>query len=91
MALTAAVKAQLLTQYQRKPNDTGSPEVQIALLSTDIEQLARHFQLHHHDNHSKRGLLAKVSRRHKLLRYLKRTNKPCYQQIITRFKLRDKA
>lgn len=91
MALTSESKTQVLAQYQRRTGDTGSPEAQIALLSLDIEQLTQHFHTHHKDHHSRRGLLAKVSRRHKLLRYLKREDRSCYQQLIKRLGLRDKA
>lgn len=91
MALTSEAKTSLLSQYQRSQGDTGSPEAQIALLSADIDLLTQHFKQHQHDNHSKRGLLAKVSRRHRLLRYLKRTKKTSYQELIMRLGLRDKA
>lgn len=91
MALTAAAKINLLQQYQRTDKDTGSSEVQIALLSKDIELLTEHFKQHPHDHHSKRGLLAKISTRNRLLRYLKRTDKTKYLQLIERLQLRDRA
>ncbi len=91
MALTSEAKANLINEYQNFESDTGSSEVQIALLSADIHSLTEHFKQHKHDHHSKRGLLAKVSQRHRLLRYLKRKNSIRYQQLIQRLGLRDKA
>lgn len=82
MSLTSEATAEILNKYQRSKGDTGSPEVQIALLSADIAQLTGHFQIHKKDNHSRRGLLAKVSQRRKLLAYLKRTNNESYVQLI---------
>lgn len=91
MALTVEAKSNLLAQYQRFEGDTGSPEAQIALLSADISLLTQHFKQHAHDHHSKRGLLAKVSRRHRLMRYLKNTKRADYQVLIEKLGLRDKA
>lgn len=90
MALTSEAKAQLVEAYQRFKGDTGSCEVQIALLSADITLLTQHIKQHHHDNHSERGLLLKVSKRNRLLRYLKRTASDNYQTLIKRLGLRDK-
>jgi small subunit ribosomal protein S15 len=91
MALTSEAKSSLLAQYQRFNGDTGSPEAQIALLSADINLLTQHFKEHAHDHHSKRGLLAKVSRRNRLMRYLKKTKPIDYQALISKLGLRDKA
>ena len=88
MAVTAADKAQLVKDYQRAVNDTGSPEVQVALLTTRINQLTEHFKAHAKDHHSRRGLLKMVSRRRKLLDYLKRTNLEGYKTLIERLGLR---
>ena len=70
MALEAAKKAEIVKEYQTSEGDTGSPEVQVALLTANIIQLQDHFQAHKHDHHSRRGLLIMVSRRKRLLRYL---------------------
>jgi small subunit ribosomal protein S15 len=88
MAATSAVKAQVVKDYQRAANDTGSPEVQVALLTTRINQLTDHFKTHAKDHHSRRGLLKMVSRRRKLLDYLKRTNLASYKTLIDRLGLR---
>ncbi len=88
MATTAADKAQVVKDYQRAANDTGSPEVQVALLTTRINQLTDHFKAHAKDHHSRRGLLKMVSRRRKLLDYLKRTNLASYKTLIERLGLR---
>ena len=88
MAVTTAEKAQLLKDYQRATNDTGSPEVQVALLTTRINHLTDHFKAHAKDHHSRRGLLKMVSRRRKLLDYLKRTNLAGYKTLIERLGLR---
>ena len=91
MALTSEAKAHLVEEYQQFSRDTGSSEVQIALLSADINLLTEHTKQHRQDNHSKRGLLLKVSKRNRLLRYLKRTAHTRYQTLIKRLGLRDKA
>lgn len=88
MAATSAEKAQVVKDYQRAANDTGSPEVQVALLTTRINQLTDHFKTHAKDHHSRRGLLKMVSRRRKLLDYLKRTNLTGYKTLIERLGLR---
>ena len=88
MAVTTADKAQLVKDYQRAANDTGSPEVQVALLTTRINHLTDHFKAHAKDHHSRRGLLKMVSRRRKLLDYLKRTNLEGYKTLIERLGLR---
>jgi small subunit ribosomal protein S15 len=88
MAVTNNQKAQLMQEYQRGTGDTGSPEVQIALLTARITDLTEHFKTHVKDHHSRRGLLRMVSRRRKLLDYLKRANADKYRQLIDRLGLR---
>lgn len=88
MALQVAQKAQVVRQYQRTGNDTGSPEVQIALLSERINSLTEHFKTHVKDFHSRRGLLKLVSQRRKLLDYLKRSDAEKYRSLIERLGLR---
>ena len=88
MAVTTHQKAQLMQEYQRCTGDTGSPEVQIALLTARITDLTEHFKTHVKDHHSRRGLLRMVSRRRKLLDYLKRADADKYRQVIDRLGLR---
>lgn len=88
MALQAAQKAQVVKQYQRTGTDTGSPEVQIALLTERINGLTEHFKSHVKDFHSRRGLLKLVSQRRKLIDYLKRTDIEKYRTLIDRLGLR---
>lgn len=88
MAVTTAQKAQVVKDYQRGKGDTGSPEVQIALLSTRIADLTEHFKTHLKDHHSRRGLLRLVSKRRKLLDYLRRTKADQYKALIERLGLR---
>ncbi len=88
MSLSAAVKAEVIKDYQREASDTGSPEVQVALLSTRIKQLTDHFKTHVHDHHSRRGLLKMVSQRRKLLDYLKMEDITRYRDLIKRLGLR---
>ena len=88
MAVNVTQKAQLVKDYQRAQGDTGSPEVQIALLTARITDLTEHFKTHVKDHHSRRGLLRMVSRRRKLLDYLKRTNADKYRALIERLGLR---
>jgi len=88
MAVTTTQKAQLVKDYQRIVGDTGSPEVQIALLTARITDLTEHFKTHVKDHHSRRGLLRMVSRRRKLLDYLKKTRADQYRQLIDRLGLR---
>jgi small subunit ribosomal protein S15 len=88
MAVTTPQKAQVVADYQRKAGDTGSPEVQIALLTARIVDLTDHFKANVKDHHSRRGLLRMVSRRRKLLDYLKRSNTDQYKKIIERLGLR---
>ncbi len=88
MALTSERKGAIIRDHQRKQADTGSPEVQIALLSARIEGLSEHFKTHAHDRHSRHGLLRLINRRRELLRYLKMTQPETYQGLITRLGLR---
>jgi len=88
MAVTTESRAQVVSQYQRAKGDTGSPEVQIALLTERINMLTEHFKSHVKDFHSRRGLLKMVSQRRGLLDYLKRSNVEAYRSIIERLGLR---
>lgn len=88
MSVTTEQKAQVVSDYQRAAGDTGSPEVQVALLTNRINELIGHFKAHVKDHHSRRGLLRMVSRRRKLLDYLKRTNIETYRTLIDRLSLR---
>jgi small subunit ribosomal protein S15 len=88
MAITAAQKAQIVNDYQRIKGDTGSPEVQVALMTARINYLTGHFKEHIKDHHSRRGLLRLVSRRRKLLDYLKGKNEGSYRALIQRLELR---
>jgi len=81
-------RAQIVQQHQRAAGDTGSPEVQIALLTARINGLTGHFKAHVKDHHSRRGLLKRVSRRRKLLDYLKRKNNGKYHELIEQLGLR---
>ena len=86
--MSTVEKSQIVTKFQRTPADTGSPEVQVALLTARINGLTDHFKEHVKDHHSRRGLLKMVSRRRKLLDYLKRTDLPAYRKLIDELKLR---
>ena len=88
MAVTAADKARILSEYQRAKTDTGSPEVQVAILTERINMLTEHFKKHVKDFHSRRGLLTMVSNRRSLLAYLKRSNVEAYRSLIERLGLR---
>ena len=89
MAVATIDKQKIMVDYQRKAGDTGSPEVQVALLTARIVELTEHFKQHKKDFHSRRGLLKMVSRRRKLLDYLKRTNLASYRALIERLGLRN--
>ena len=86
--LTNQDRADVIAKFQRSENDTGSPEVQVALLTTRINDLTEHFKAHKKDHHSRRGLLKMVSRRRKLLDYLKRKDADAYRSLIERLGLR---
>jgi small subunit ribosomal protein S15 len=88
MTITAAQKSQIVNDYQRAKGDTGSPEVQVALMTARINYLTEHFKEHNKDHHSRRGLLRLVSRRRKLLDYLKSKNEAGYKELIQRLDLR---
>ncbi len=88
MALNAEQKAKIIEDYKTAKADTGSPEVQVALLSARIEGLSGHFQSHGHDHHSRQGLLRMVSKRRKLLDYLKQTDGERYRALVSRLGLR---
>lgn len=88
MAVTAEQKAKIVTNFQKKPGDTGSSEVQVALLTARINDLMSHFKTHVKDHHSRCGLLRLVSRRRSLLDYLKRVNFFSYRQLVELLGLR---
>jgi small subunit ribosomal protein S15 len=88
MALTSEKKGAVLAQYRRGPSDTGSPEVQVALLSERINGLGGHFAAHKSDHSSRRGLVKLVNQRRKLLDYLKSTQPQKYQELVERLGLR---
>lgn len=88
MPLSKSEKETIIQEYGRVPNDTGSPEVQIALLSTRINQLTEHLKAHKHDEHSRRGLLKMVGQRRHHLTYLSRKDPERYKEIIQRLGLR---
>ncbi len=88
MPLATAKIVEIVEQYQRSTDDTGSPEVQVALLSARIVHLTEHFRTHIHDHHSRQGLLKMVSQRRKLLDYLKHKNLDRYRDLIAKLGLR---
>ncbi|WP_299787016.1 30S ribosomal protein S15 [uncultured Shewanella sp.] len=88
MSLNAEQTAKILAEFGRGENDTGSTEVQVALLTAQINHLQGHFKEHKHDHHSRRGLLRMVNTRRKLLAYLKRTENVRYQELIKKLGLR---
>lgn len=88
MAVTDINKADIVSQFQRAQGDTGSPEVQVALLTARINELTDHFKAHKKDHHSRRGLLRMVSRRRKLLDYLKGRSPESYRSLIEKLGLR---
>ena len=88
MALSAEKKAEIVKEYQVGEGDTGSPEVQVALLTNNIAELQEHFKTHSHDHHSRRGLIRMVNQRRKLLDYLKRKDTQRYSDLIKRLGLR---
>ena len=88
MSITTDRKAEVIKAYGAKAGDTGSPEVQVALLSERINHLTEHFKTHVKDNHSRRGLLKLVSHRRQLLDYIKRSDEKRYQTLIERLGIR---
>ena len=88
MAISKEQKAEIIKKYARKEGDTGSPEVQIAILTAEINELQDHFKEHTHDYHSKRGLLKKVGQRRSLLKYLLKEDVTRYRDLIKSLGLR---
>ena len=88
MSLVKEKKQEIINNFKKHDGDTGSPEVQIALLTERITQLTEHFKKHKKDNHSRRGLLMMVNKRRKLLAYLRATNREKYQELIKQLGLR---
>jgi small subunit ribosomal protein S15 len=88
VALDTAQKQQIMSEYGIVANDTGSPEVQVAMLTKRIQDLTEHLKLHKHDHHTRRGLLGLVGRRRRLLKYLEKTDISRYRSLIERLGLR---
>jgi small subunit ribosomal protein S15 len=88
MSITVERKAEVIKEHARAASDTGSPEVQVAILTDRINTLTAHFKAHHKDNHSRRGLLMMVNKRRSLLDYLKKKDVSRYQEIIKKLGLR---
>ena len=88
MSVTAGRKAEVINSFAKKPGDTGSPEVQVAILSERIGNLTEHFKAHNKDNHSRRGLLMMVNKRRSLLAYLKKKDLERYNGLIQKLGLR---
>jgi small subunit ribosomal protein S15 len=88
VSLDTATKKQIMTAYATVDGDTGSPEVQVAILTKRIQELTEHLKTHKHDHHSRRGLLLLVGRRRRLLQYLAKTDIARYRQLIERLGLR---
>lgn len=84
MSLTKVSKQQIIKQFQLTQQDTGSPEVQVALLTKRIDQLTEHLKLHPHDIHSRRGLLSMLSKRRRLLHFLAQKEQPRYKELISK-------
>ena len=88
MSITAEEKAKVLNEFATKEGDTGSPEVQVAILTSRINTLTEHFKMHKKDNHSRRGLLKMVAQRRKLLDFLKNKEEQRYKDLIGRLSIR---
>lgn len=88
MALTKEEKAKIIKEFAKNENDTGSAEVQIAILSKEIDELTEHLKVHTHDYHSRRGLLKKVGQRRNMLSYLAKKDLPSYREVIRKLGLR---
>lgn len=88
MSITDERKGALMSEYAQKPGDTGSPQVQVAVLTERINNLTEHFKHHKKDNHSRRGLLRLVANRRSLLDYLKRKDEPGYRELIAKLGIR---
>jgi len=89
MSLTSAQKSEIIQQYKRSEKDTGTPEVQVSLMTSRIKDLTEHFKIHKKDVHSRRGLQQLVNKRRKLLKYLKHKDMERYQSLISSLGLRD--
>lgn len=89
--LTTELKQQIVEQFGKNAQDTGSTAVQVALLTEDIKHLTDHFKKHVHDFHSKTGLMQKINKRRSLLRYLKRNNLDQYRELIVQLGIRDQV
>ena len=87
MALAKELKTEIIKKYAVHEGDTGSPEVQIAILTSEITELTEHLKVHKKDNHSRRGLLQMVGKRRRLLAYLKGTDEENYKKVVKAFKL----
>ena len=88
MSINRENKTKIIDEYARSENDTGSPEVQIAILSERISNLTEHFQSHKKDNHSRTGLMRLINQRRSLLAYLKKSNKESYEKLIEKLGIR---
>ena len=88
MSINKEKKIEIINEYSRSGSDTGSPEVQIAILSERISSLTNHFQTHKKDNHSRTGLMRLINQRRSLLTYLKKTNKDSYDSLIQKLGIR---
>ena len=88
MSINAEIKQELIKKFAQTENDTGSPEVQVAILTTRIKNLSEHFKTHKKDNHSRRGLLKLVSQRRKILDYVKSKNQDRYKTLIKELGIR---
>ena len=88
MSITAERKAELIKEYAQKDGDTGSPEVQVAILTERVKNLTEHMKEHNHDFHSRRGLLMMVGQRRRLLKYLQRKDQSRYESVIERLGIR---
>ncbi len=88
MTVTAEQKSQIITDYRRSEKDSGSPQVQVAVLTEKVRSLTEHLKVHKHDYSSRRGLLVMVSKRNRLLQYLARKDRSAYQDLIGRLGLR---
>lgn len=86
--LSPEEKTNIISEYQREADDTGSPEVQIAVLTHEIRELTEHLKIHKHDFHSQRGLMKKVGRRKRLMKYLRREDPDAYRQLIDKLQIR---
>lgn len=89
MTLTSVQKSEIITEYKRADQDTGSPEVQVSLMTGRIKYLTEHFKIHKKDFHSRVGLQALVNKRRKLLKYLKKSSQERYSSLIKKLGLRD--